>query len=610
MPSRGHLTGTPTRLIIAVAAALALVAGLAPAATAADTGTISGVIGVPAGFSPEDVRVRAHPEGLGSYSDVEGYPRADGSYTLTAPAGRYKLEFDFMDGRGDLLRDEWYSNAATEAEGAWVTIGTGSSQRIDASLEAATDLGTIRGTVTWPNGTPAADAMVRLYHPNEFGSWNSMYLQEVASDGSFSFRMRPGTYVVGFDSFGGYLAGEYWRDQTDFDAAEQITLAASGTVTTNAQLACVGSCATATVAAPDGVAVGRTVSASTSNWHPTDPVTYQWLRGTTPIAGATAQDFVLTTADLGQQISVRVTEGSRADQMTNYAVLTSPKTAAVAAGSLMTATPTIATPAAGALVGQRLDLTTGTWGPTGVALAIQWQRGTGGTFTDIAGATGTSHTLTAADLGATIRATVTGSLTGYTTTERTSAETATVTAPVVAPTPVTGPTPTLTGTARVGRVLTAGPGSWSPSSATLTYQWLRNGSPIAGARSRTYTLARADVNRSISVRVTGTAPGHTATSKTSAARKVLAATSSTTVSTKGARRAAIFTIRVTATGVTATGKVTVKLGGRTLKTGTLSNGRVVVKATKLAKGRRTFTVAYAGGNGVAASSVRKTVTIK
>ena len=38
------------------------------------------------------------------------------------------------------------------------------------------------------------------------------------------------------------------------------------------------------------------------------------------------------------------------------------------------------------------------------------------------------------------------------------------------------PKPTITGSTVVGKKLTAKPGTWKPSSVTLTYQWLRNGS--------------------------------------------------------------------------------------------------------------------------------------
>jgi hypothetical protein len=59
-----------------------------------------------------------------------------------------------------------------------------------------------------------------------------------------------------------------------------------------------------------------------------------------------------------------------------------------------------------------------------------------------------------------------------------------------------------------GTVLTCQTGSWTPSSGSgipaLTYQWLRDGSPIASATSATYTLAAADQGRAIQCQVTAT----------------------------------------------------------------------------------------------------------
>jgi hypothetical protein len=78
------------------------------------------------------------------------------------------------------------------------------------------------------------------------------------------------------------------------------------------------------------------------------------------------------------------------------------------------------------------------------------------------------------------------------------------------------PTPTITGSAIVGQKLTAVAGTWSPATVTLGYQWLRNGEPIAGSTSSTYTLGGDDLGAAISVAVTGTKSGYTPVTKTSA----------------------------------------------------------------------------------------------
>lgn len=85
---------------------------------------------------------------------------------------------------------------------------------------------------------------------------------------------------------------------------------------------------------------------------------------------------------------------------------------------------------------------------------------------------------------------------------------------------LTAPTPTISGTAKVGQKLTAVTGTWGPAPVSLRYQWLRDGSAIAGATKSTYTLTAADGGDRVSVRVTGTKTGYTTASRTSASKVV------------------------------------------------------------------------------------------
>src|SRR5207253_2574507 len=91
------------------------------------------------------------------------------------------------------------------------------------------------------------------------------------------------------------------------------------------------------------------------------------------------------------------------------------------------------------------------------------------------------------------------------------------------PTPLpqlAAPTPTVTGTAQVGVPLTSVPGTWGPGSVTKTYQWLRDGTPIAGATGSRYTPTAADLLTSISVAVTGTRTGYQTATRTSTTQVV------------------------------------------------------------------------------------------
>lgn len=80
----------------------------------------------------------------------------------------------------------------------------------------------------------------------------------------------------------------------------------------------------------------------------------------------------------------------------------------------------------------------------------------------------------------------------------------------------TQPTPKIAGSVAEGESLTASAGSWKPGAPAITYKWLRNGSTIAGATSKTYQLGSADVGRSITVSVSGKAEGYIPASKKSA----------------------------------------------------------------------------------------------
>jgi hypothetical protein len=73
--------------------------------------------------------------------------------------------------------------------------------------------------------------------------------------------------------------------------------------------------------------------------------------------------------------------------------------------------------------------------------------------------------------------------------------------------------PTLSGTAYLGDTVTATPGTWSPGTYSISYQWLTCGLdrcvPIDGATGLSHTIGPADVNYVIVVRAAATAAGGT-----------------------------------------------------------------------------------------------------
>jgi len=89
--------------------------------------------------------------------------------------------------------------------------------------------------------------------------------------------------------------------------------------------------------------------------------------------------------------------------------------------------------------------------------------------------------------------------------------------PRVAAGTLTAPVPAITGTAKVGSILTAVPGAWGPAPVTLTYQWKANGIAITGATASTYKPAAAVRGKILTVTVTGSKAGYIAAARTSVA---------------------------------------------------------------------------------------------
>ncbi len=67
--------------------------------------------------------------------------------------------------------------------------------------------------------------------------------------------------------------------------------------------------------------------------------------------------------------------------------------------------------------------------------------------------------------------------------------------------------PAISGERRWSKVLTASPGTWSLT-GPVTYQWLRDGRPIAGATARARPMSLADLGHQVSVRVTVSPTGY------------------------------------------------------------------------------------------------------
>ncbi|TQL40448.1 5'-nucleotidase [Homoserinimonas aerilata] len=80
--------------------------------------------------------------------------------------------------------------------------------------------------------------------------------------------------------------------------------------------------------------------------------------------------------------------------------------------------------------------------------------------------------------------------------------------------------PLITGPVRVGKTVSVNEGRWSESGVAYSYQWNRNGQPIAGATGERYKLVQSDAGAKLTVTVTASKDGYTDGSATSDARTV------------------------------------------------------------------------------------------
>ncbi|WP_327308906.1 hypothetical protein OG730_39970 [Streptomyces sp. NBC_01298] len=176
-----------------------------------------------------------------------------------------------------------------------------------------------------------------------------------------------------------------------------------------------------------------------------------------------------------------------------------------------TAAPTVG---GTAVVGGKVTATTGSWSPVADSHTYQWQAD-GKTIT---GATSASYTLPSTLQGKQLTVVVTARKAGHPTVKATSAA---VLVKGVAPKATTAPT--LTGTAKVGRVLTLSRGTWTPTPTSYTYKWYADGKLITGATKSTFTLTSAQRGKRITVKVTATRTGHLTGTATTRATATVAA---------------------------------------------------------------------------------------
>jgi hypothetical protein len=174
-------------------------------------------------------------------------------------------------------------------------------------------------------------------------------------------------------------------------------------------------------------------------------------------------------------------------------------------------------------VSHTLTSSTGSWNGAPTGYSFQWQRcsASGTNCANIAGATGSTYTLTSADGGLSVRSTVSA------TNVNGASPYAGSPVDVIVPVPAATAAPEVSGLAGVGKHLFTTDGSWD-TSATFAYQWQRcaaDGSacvPIAGATAATYALVAADAGHVLKAVVAATNVAGTTSATSAGSHKVVA----------------------------------------------------------------------------------------
>jgi hypothetical protein len=295
---------------------------------------------------------------------------------------------------------------------------------------------------------------------------------------------------------------------------------------------------------------GQTLTATHGSWS-NSPTSFadQWEdcdssgNNCQPIALATSTSYTLTAGDVGKTIRVR-------ESASNAGGTGGPASSAATAvvAPLPPLPSSISPPAISGVAtqGQTLTESPGSWTNAPTSFGHQWQEcdGSGNSCQAIAGATSQSYTLSANDVGHTIRVQESASNAAGPGTPAASAATAVVGAlpivivpPIVLGVPTSSAPPSISGSAVEGQLLSESHGAWSNSPSGFVYAWERcdvagaNCRTIAGASGQSYALGPADVGSTIRVLETaGNASGAGAPATSSATSPVQASPGSGHVS--------------------------------------------------------------------------------
>ncbi|MFD7021597.1 hypothetical protein [Promicromonospora sukumoe] len=250
------------------------------------------------------------------------------------------------------------------------------------------------------------------------------------------------------------------------------------------------------------VRVGTKLVATTAGWPAGTTFAYRWVVGGTTAGTAATYTPLATQAGRTLRLEVTGTQAGYGSRTVSSAAATVAK--ATFASTTLKISGTVK-------VGGKVSATTGNFSPAPSKVTYRWKAN----GRSISGATSRTYTIPSRLHGDKLTVTATASRTGYTTRSVTSASS------VVAKPFARTVAPTISGTVRVGKTLTANRGTWSPAPTSVGYRWLANGKVISGATGRTYKLTTKEHGKKISVEVKGSKHAYlTATRRSSSTAAV------------------------------------------------------------------------------------------
>lgn len=487
-------------------------------------GSITGTVSLSTGplTQPATVALVGQGSVVNSPGDLFGIPTAaDGTFTLTGlKSGNYTLYFAGPNGAN--VAPQYYGGVESPADATYFAVTAGQTVTgKDAVLEPGSS---ISGTVTGPDGSPLAFAPVGALSPTD----GVIASTSTASDGSYTLSgLAAGSTTLQFyPPFADDLLPQWWSGASTEAGAQYFDVPAATQLTGYDASLATGSSISGTIKDDSGNPIPY-ATANALKAGEVYPVSgFADASGNYTIPGLTAGDYTVSFDASGAGDAAGWWNGA-----------TTPSAATVIhVGDQQQVTGIDAALGAGATISGTISgLTAGgtsfpaanatiTVARTDGSQASQVYADQTGAYT-VAGLPAGSYRVYVEPQGDTTDFTPqwylnAGSLATARPVTVTAGQTldgidVTLAAAVTLPA-LTAATPKISGTARVGHTLTAKPGRWRPHGVTFSYQWLRAGTPIAGATGAHYRVVDADAGSPLTVSVTGSKSGYASATVVSA----------------------------------------------------------------------------------------------